>query len=121
MHTRARSTISAAAFRRRCSTSQYPAPGDPALARAIVEKLTAFGAQLDDSWGLDHGAWSVLSHMYPDADVPIVQVSLDMRRAPEEHYAIAQALADLRDDNILVLGSRQHRAQSARLLPRAIT
>lgn len=84
---------------------QYPAPGDPDLARAIVEKLTAFGAQLDDAWGLDHGAWSVVKHMYPDADVPIVQLSLDVRREPEEHYSIARTLRDLRDDNILVLGS----------------
>ena len=84
---------------------QYPAPGDPELARAIVEKLTAFGAQLDDTWGLDHGAWSVLKHMYPDANVPVVQVSLDIRRPPEEHHAIGRALASLRDDNVLLLGS----------------
>jgi 4,5-DOPA dioxygenase extradiol len=84
---------------------QYPAPGDPALASAIVEKLTVFGAELDDSWGLDHGAWSVLKHMYPDADVPIVQVSLDVRRPPADHYAIARALAPLRDENVALLGS----------------
>ncbi|MCX7360086.1 MAG: 4,5-DOPA dioxygenase extradiol [Alphaproteobacteria bacterium] len=84
---------------------QYPAPGDPDLARAIVEKLTAYGAQLDDTWGLDHGAWSVVKHMYPDADVPIIQVSLDIRRPSSEHHAIAQKLAELRDDNILILGS----------------
>jgi len=84
---------------------QYPAPGEPNLAHAIVEKLTAFGARLDDTWGFDHGAWSVLRRMYPDADVPIVQVSLDIRRPAAEHYEIACALADLRDDNILVLGS----------------
>lgn len=84
---------------------QYPAPGDPDLARAIVEKLTAFGAELDDTWGLDHGAWSVVKHMYPDADVPIVQVSLDIHRPAAEHYEIARALADLRDDNILIVGS----------------
>ncbi len=84
---------------------QYPAPGDPDLARTIVEKLTAFGAQLDDTWGLDHGTWSVVKHMYPAADVPIVQVSLDIRRPAPEHYEIAGALADLRDDNVLLLGS----------------
>ncbi|MCC6786611.1 MAG: 4,5-DOPA dioxygenase extradiol, partial [Hyphomonadaceae bacterium] len=84
---------------------QYPAPGDPDLARGIAEKLTAFGATLDDTWGLDHGTWSVVKHMYPDADVPIVQVSLDIRRPAAQHYAIAQKLADLRDDNILVIGS----------------
>jgi 4,5-DOPA dioxygenase extradiol len=84
---------------------QYPAPGDPSLAHAIVEKLTAFGARLDDSWGLDHGAWSVLRRMYPDADIPIVQVSLDARRPPQDHHAIGKALAELRDDNILILAA----------------
>lgn len=84
---------------------QYPAPGDPKLARTITEKLAAFGAQLDDTWGLDHGAWSVLVHMYPRADIPIVQVSLDMRRKPEEHYAIGQALAPLRDENVMILAA----------------
>jgi 4,5-DOPA dioxygenase extradiol len=84
---------------------QYPAPGDPDLAGAIVEKLTAFGAELDDSWGLDHGAWSVLRRMYPDADVAVVQVSLDARLSPQDHYAIGNALAGLRDDNILILAA----------------
>ncbi len=84
---------------------QYPAPGDPALAQEIVSKLASFGAQLNESWGLDHGTWSVMKHMYPDADVPIVQVSLDARRPPQEHYAIGQKLTALRDDNVLLLGS----------------
>jgi 4,5-DOPA dioxygenase extradiol len=84
---------------------QYPAPGDPDLARAIVERLSAYEAQLDDSWGLDHGTWSVARHMYPDADVPIVQVSLDVKRPAAEHYAIGQTLASLRDDTILLIGS----------------
>lgn len=82
---------------------EYPAPGDPTLAQRIVEMLKPFDAQLDDSWGLDHGAWSVLVHMYPNADVPVVQVGLDARRGPEQHLAIAQALAPLRDDNVLIL------------------
>lgn len=82
---------------------QYPAPGEPALARRVVELLAPFGAQPDESWGLDHGAWSVLRRMYPDADVPVLQVSLDARRVPEEHYAIARALAPLREDNVLIL------------------
>ena len=84
---------------------QYPAEGDPILAHEITKRLRPFGAELDDSWGLDHGAWSVLRRMYPDADVPVVQVSLDMRRKPEEHYAIAQALASLRDENALILAA----------------
>src|SRR5262249_45324197 len=84
---------------------QYPAPGDHALARTIVENLSAFGAEPDDSWGLDHGAWSVLKHMYPNADIPVIQVSLDGKRPPAAHYEIGKALAALRDDNVLVLGS----------------
>lgn len=84
---------------------QYPAPGDPALAQRIVTLLASFGAELDESWGLDHGTWSVVRRMYPDADIPIVQVSLDANRPPAEHLAIARALAPLRDDNVLLLGS----------------
>lgn len=84
---------------------EYPAPGDPDLANTIVETLRPFVAQLDDSWGLDHGAWSVLLRLFPDADVPVVQVSLDARRSPAEHYAIGRALSALRDDNVLLLGS----------------
>lgn len=84
---------------------QYPAPGDPALAADITQRLAPFGAQLDESWGLDHGTWSVVKHMYPEADVPIVQVSLDARRGPQEHYAIGQALASLRNENVLLIGS----------------
>lgn len=82
---------------------QYPAPGDPDLAQDIVQRLSAFDARLDDTWGLDHGAWSVLRRMYPGADIPIVQVSLDARRGPQEHFAIARALAPLRDDNVLIV------------------
>lgn len=84
---------------------QYPAPGDPDVARAIVEKLKNHGAKLDDTWGLDHGAWSVLKHMYPEADVPVVQVSLDARRSTAQHYAVAENLGELRDNNVLVLAS----------------
>lgn len=86
-------------------TVQYPAPGDPMLAADIVQRLSAFGAAPDESWGLDHGAWSVLIRMYPDADVPIVQVSLDARRDPEQHYAIGEALTPLREDGVAIIGS----------------
>lgn len=84
---------------------QYPAPGDPELARDIINRLAAFGARGSEEWGLDHGTWSVLIHMYPNADIPVVQVSLDARRKPEDHYAIGKALAVLRDNNVLVLSS----------------
>jgi 4,5-DOPA dioxygenase extradiol len=84
---------------------QYPAPGDPALADDIARLLGAFGAETDESWGLDHGTWSVLVHLYPEADVPVVQISLDARRGPAQHFTIARALAPLREENVLILGS----------------
>lgn len=81
---------------------QYPAPGDPALAQSIAGLI---GAQLDESWGFDHGAWSVLRRMYPDADVPIVQVGLDHTLTPRAHYDLGRKLAVLRDDNVAIIGS----------------
>lgn len=84
---------------------QYPAPGAPALAADIAQRLAAFGAEAELSWGFDHGAWSVLVHLYPNADVPIVQLSLDARRTPLQHYAIGQALAPLRNEGVAILGS----------------
>jgi len=84
---------------------QYPAPGDPALAHDLAGRLSAFVATLDDRWGLDHGAWSILTHMYPQADIPVLQLSLDARRTPQQHYAIGKALAPLRDEGVLIVGS----------------
>lgn len=84
---------------------QYPAPGEPALAEKIAAASLGFSAQADTRWGLDHGTWSVLVHMYPEADVPVVQLSLDSRRAPHEHYAIGRALASLRDEGVMIMGS----------------
>jgi 4,5-DOPA dioxygenase extradiol len=84
---------------------QYPAPGDPALARRAVELVGAERASLSDGWGLDHGTWTVLVHLRPAADVPVVQLSIDGRLPPREHLAIGRALAPLRDEGVLVLGS----------------
>jgi 4,5-DOPA dioxygenase extradiol len=84
---------------------QYPAPGAPELAERITSLLKDFNAQLDRSWGFDHGSWSVLRWMYPNADVPLLQLSLDQHRTPAEHYAIGRALAPLRDENVLILGT----------------
>ena len=84
---------------------QYPAPGAPELAHDIVARLSAFAAVSDENWGLDHGAWSVLAHMYPNADVPVLQLSLDARRTPAQHYEIGRALAPLREQGVLILGS----------------
>ena len=83
----------------------YPAPGDPELAADITKRLAAFDARLDETWGLDHGTWAVIKHMYPEADVPIVQVSLDARRGSQQHFEIAQALAPLREENVAIVGS----------------
>lgn len=84
---------------------QYPAPGDPALARQTQDlvKKTAIG--LDDKWGLDHGAWSVIKHLYPAADVPVIQLSLDYTQPPEYHYELAKELAALRQKGVLIIGS----------------
>jgi 4,5-DOPA dioxygenase extradiol len=84
---------------------EYPAPGDPVLARSIAARLAPFDARTDESWGLDHGAWSVLKWLYPNADVPVLQLSLDARRSADEHYEVGRALRPLRDENVLILGS----------------
>jgi len=86
---------------------RYPAPGDPALAGEIVGLLRAAGvdAATDDRWGLDHGAWVPLSLMYPQADVPVVAVSVDPAAGPAHHMALGMALAPLRERGVLVIGS----------------
>lgn len=89
-------------FPRELHEMQYPAPGSPALAARVAE-LT--GAQPTDSWGLDHGTWSVLAHVFPDADVPIVQLSLDRRLDARGHYELARRLAPLRDEGVMIAGS----------------
>lgn len=88
---------------------QYPAPGDPAAAQAIsllVRQRSARPLGLDVSeWGLDHGAWSVLKPMFPEADIPVLQLSMDYGRAPEDHYALAKQLKTLRDRGVLIVAS----------------
>lgn len=83
----------------------YPAPGSPALAKRI-EAMLAPHARADlDSWGLDHGTWCVLRFLYPDADVPVVQLSMDLRQSFAGHFAIGRALTALRDEGVMILGS----------------
>ncbi len=88
---------------------QYPAPGDATAARAISQLVRQrasepLGVDLSE-WGLDHGTWSVLKPMCPEADIPVIQLSMDYNRAPEDHYALAQQLKGLRERGVLIVGS----------------
>jgi 4,5-DOPA dioxygenase extradiol len=93
------------AFPRAMFEIQYPAPGDPALAREIAELLRPLDVVQNDGWGLDHGTWSVLCKAYPEADIPVVQLSIDMCRPPSYHLDVGRQLAALRDTGVLILGS----------------
>ena len=85
---------------------EYPAPGDPALAQQIVDLAYPGYVGLDaDSWGLDHGTWSILVKMFPAADIPVVQLSVDATKSLDEHMALGAALAPLRVEGVLILGS----------------
>jgi len=84
---------------------QYPAPGSPALAEETQKAIHRTKIELDNSWGLDHGAWSVLKHMYPEADIPVIQMSLDYTRKPQFHYELAKELGALRRSGVLIIGS----------------
>lgn len=84
---------------------QYPAPGSPELAKETKALIRKTGVGLDESWGLDHGAWSVIKHLYPDADVPVIEMSLDYYQAPQYHYDLAKELSSLREKGVLIIGS----------------
>jgi 4,5-DOPA dioxygenase extradiol len=84
---------------------QYPAPGSRDLAEQVRDLLAEQHASLSSDWGLDHGTWSVLRRMRPAADVPVVQLSIDRRLAPEQHFEIGRALGPLREHGVLILGS----------------
>jgi 4,5-DOPA dioxygenase extradiol len=92
-------------FPRELYQVQYPAPGDPVLARRVEQLLSPLPVVMDTAWGLDHGTWSVLRHVYPNADVPIVQLSIDESKPAVFHFEIGRRLAQLRDEGILILGS----------------
>ncbi len=92
-------------FPRELYQVQYPAPGDPQLARRVQTLLAPLDVKPDDSWGLDHGTWSVLRHVYPGADIPIVQLSVDETRPAGFHYEIGRQLAPLREEGVLIVGS----------------
>ena len=84
---------------------QYPAPGSPELATLTREIVKKTEVGLDEKWGLDHGAWSVINRLYPEADVPVIQMSLDYYQAPQYHYDLASELAELRRKGVLIIGS----------------
>ena len=92
-------------FPRELYEVQYPAPGDPGLAQRVRKLLEPLPVALDQDWGLDHGTWSVLCHVFPQADVPIVQLSIDETQPPQFHYETGRRLAPLRDEGILIIGS----------------
>jgi len=84
---------------------QYPAPGSPSLANETKSIIKKTSVGLDDKWGLDHGSWSVIKQMYPKADVPVIQMSLDYYQTPQYHYELAKELASLRQKGVLIIGS----------------
>ncbi len=83
----------------------YKVKGSPELARLTKESITTTEVGLDEKWGLDHGSWSILKNLYPNADIPVVQLSLDYRQKPQYHYDLAKQLAALRKKGVLVIGS----------------
>jgi 4,5-DOPA dioxygenase extradiol len=84
---------------------QYPAPGSPIIAAEIARQITSTPVGLDHEWGLDHGTWTVVRHMYPDANIPVLQLSIDYNRPPQYHYDLARELAALRRRGVLIIGS----------------
>jgi 4,5-DOPA dioxygenase extradiol len=84
---------------------QYPAPGSPGMAAETKRIIRQADVGLDHRWGLDHGCWSVVKHMYPEADIPVLQMSLDFRKPPEYHYELGKELAPLRSKGVLIIGS----------------
>lgn len=85
--------------------AQYPAPGSPELAQRVAQLLAPMVVHQDHAWGLDHGSWSVLMKMYPAAEIPVVQLSLNMNKAEAFHFSLGQRLASLRDEGVMILAS----------------
>jgi 4,5-DOPA dioxygenase extradiol len=93
-------------FPRQLYEVQYPAPGNPLLASEIKNQILHTDVSLDlSSWGLDHGTWSVLKHLFPKADIPVLQMSINQNKSPKEHYELSKELAFLRSKGILIIGS----------------
>ena len=92
-------------FPRALHEFQYPAKGDPGLAKKVQDLLAPVAVSLDQEWGLDHGTWSVLCHVFPQADVPVVQLSINSSQPAAFHYELGKRLAPLRDEGVLIVGS----------------
>lgn len=84
---------------------QYPAPGDPKLAEETAKLITSTTVGLDHDWGLDHGTWTIVRHMYPNADIPVLQLSIDYNQPAQYHYDLAKQLSALRNKGVLIMGS----------------
>jgi 4,5-DOPA dioxygenase extradiol len=84
---------------------EYPANGNPALAKQVKEEIKSVEVGLDETWGLDHGCWSVIKRMYPQADVPVIQLSIDYTKPAQYHYNLAKELSSLRNKGVLIIGS----------------
>jgi len=85
--------------------AQYPAPGDPAMANTTKDIIKSVPVGLDHEWGLDHGTWTILKHMYPDANIPVLQLSIDYEKPGQFHYDLAKELMELRKKGVLIMGS----------------
>lgn len=92
-------------FPRELYEIQYPAPGNPDLANEAIKSITGSQVLADEKWGLDHGTWSVIRRIYPKADIPIIQMSLDYHKSPKEHYQLGKELASFRDKGVMIIGS----------------
>lgn len=92
-------------FPQALSEVQYPAPGHPGLARQTASLVRSAPVELDHDWGLDHGTWTVVRHMYPEADIPVLQLSIDSTKEPQYHYDLAKELEGLRKKGVLIIGS----------------
>jgi 4,5-DOPA dioxygenase extradiol len=92
-------------FPRKLYEVSYPAPGSPELAHEIKSTVSRIEIGLDEKWGLDHGAWSVIRNMYPQADVPVIEMSLDYNKSPHSHYELAKELGVFRQKGVLIIGS----------------
>ena len=84
---------------------QYPAPGNPELAREVASLVSSTEVELDHDWGLDHGTWTIIRHMYPQANIPVLQLSIDYTKEPRYHYELARELYSLRRKGVLIAGS----------------